>query len=263
MLRIEAVGQGPPLLYLHDWGFGSQVWTHQVDYFRARYRNCLVDYNLERLPENVGYDEVPAHLCEAIGARWEDTARAPRAIVASGFGACLAYELIERGWRPEALVLFGGLVRFTNGESYLSGLPGTRVAEMRQALQATPQLMLTAYYRSAFSGDGEEVPRELARAVPLNALGFLRLAFDTMISHDYRDLAAQLPVRTLLVQGEADAIVPIWQGQLLRRLLRRSELHLCAGAGHMPFFTRYAAINRRVARFLDAAAPDGGAGGSP
>ena len=256
MLKIEAIGQGRSLLWLHDWGFDPQIWARQVDFFRPRYRNLLVNYNLAEAPPGIAYDGLLGHLCEEIRNRWPPDAEPPLALLASGLGACLAYELIESGWRPEALVLFGGIVRFTNEGEYLSGLPRNKVAAMRKALHEHPQRMVARYLRLAFEPEERKVPRELWQHPPSQALDFLRLAFDAMITHDYQELLPALDVRALVIQGDADQVTPVWQGQALRRLLRRAEFQLCRGAGHMPFVTRYANLNRRIARFLESTPGD-------
>ena len=235
-MKVESIGQGRPLLYLHDWGFNSQVWNHQVDYLRGRFRNCLVNYNLPKVGTDVSHETLLVLLARRMRENWPG--EPPHGILAHGFGAFLAYELIEQGWQPNCLALFGGLVRFTNGEGYLSGLAPEQVHHLRRKLHDSPQLMLAEYYHSSFSGEAESVPDELRDSMPLEAQEFLKVAFDAMISHDYTEMLADLPVRTLIFQGDADQLAPVWQGQLLRRLLKNSELYLCQGCGHVPFLSR-------------------------
>ncbi len=79
MLTIEAIGQGRPILYLHGWGFDSQIWHRQVDFFRSGYRNCVVDYNLRDLPPEITYDTLLDHLCTLILERWDDPGTPPYA----------------------------------------------------------------------------------------------------------------------------------------------------------------------------------------
>jgi pimeloyl-[acyl-carrier protein] methyl ester esterase len=251
-MKLDVTGQGPTLVYLHDWGFRGQSWGRQVEYFRPRFRNVVVDYNMDYIaPDRTHeglFDDLCGSLLEALGPG----DAAPLAVLAHGFGAFLAYELMERGLTPQRLVLMGGLVRFTNAEGYLSGLPPERVSVMRKALHEDPLEMVRRYYHFAFSGNGESTPDEVAQALPFQALDFLKLAFDTLISHDYAEVIPRLPCRALIVQGEDDRISPVWQGELLRKLLRDSTFYLCKGAGHAPFLTHYAAVNRRVDQFLEA-----------
>ncbi|MBI3992416.1 MAG: alpha/beta hydrolase [Candidatus Lambdaproteobacteria bacterium] len=248
-MKIDKVGQGRPLVYLHDWGFTSQAWNHQVDFFRARHCNILVDYNADRLHPGASHetllDDLSTELHEAL------LSQPPAVLMAHGFGSFLAFELIERGLPVEALVLFGGLVRFTNDNDYLSGIARERVAGMRKALHENPRKMLLGFYQFVFSGQDETPPAELTRAMPVNSLDFLKMSFDAMISHDYRDMLGAFGCRALVVQGEDDKVTPLWQGELIRKLMRNASLELCKSTGHAPFITRYASVNRRVAQFLE------------
>ncbi|MBI4084093.1 MAG: alpha/beta hydrolase [Candidatus Lambdaproteobacteria bacterium] len=255
-MKVTIIGQGQPVLYLHGWGFDSQVWNRQVDFFRSRYANWLVDYNLAPAPADLTRENFFDRLCAPLLKRCADAGKPPAAVLANGLGAFLAYELIERGLAPERLVLCGGLLRFTNDEHYGSGVASQRVAAMRQALAANPRRMLSAYYHFVFSGRGEEPPRDLMECMPLNAVEFLRLAFDVLISYDFQELVPTLRLRTLVVHGEDDKASPIWQGQLLGKLLPDAALHRCKGAGHLPFVTHYAAVNRLIAQFIEGGALD-------
>ena len=250
-MNVEATGQGPTLLYLHDWGFPGQGWARQVEYFRAKYRNVVVDYNLAECPADLSHEDALDHLCDSLLKELGDDQRAPRAVIAHGFGAFLAYDLIDRGLNPESLILLGGLVRFTNTEGYLSGLPQERVSSMRKALLADPREMLRRYVQFAFSGADEALPDAAELPVPYHATEFLRLTFDTLISHDYAEVIPRLPTRALIIHGEHDRLSPLWQGELLRKLFRQSAFYLCRGAGHAPFLTQFAAVNRRIEQFLE------------
>ncbi len=255
-MNIEVVGQGPALIYLHGWGFQPQVWNRQVEFFRSRYRNVVVDYNLEQVPEGLTHESLLETLCGQFQTAMQGRLAAderPKAIIAQGLGSFIGYELIERGWDPECLVLAGGLVRFTNDGAYMSGQSPERAAAMRKALHDDPKQMLRQYHRLAAGGTDSPLPAELAQGLPFNALEFLTLAFDTLLSHDYLDFIPKLPCRALVVQGENDKLSPVWQGELLRKLLRRSSLFLCREAGHLAFLTHYAEINRRIEQFLDEA----------
>jgi pimeloyl-ACP methyl ester carboxylesterase len=251
-MKIAKIGQGRCLLYLHGWGFDSQVWYRQIDYFRPRYCNWLIDYNRVGPLGNITHEDLFEHLCAELLPMLQAMPEPPLAIIANGLGAFVAYELIERGLLPEKLILCGGLVRFTNGQGYLSGISHQKVAGMRRALRRDVRRMLLGYYQFLFSGRGESPPQDLVEGMPLTAREFLLVAFDALISHDYQELLPKLPCPTLVVHGRADRAAPVWQAQALRRLLPASALYLCREAGHLPFVTRYASVNRVIAGFLEA-----------
>jgi pimeloyl-ACP methyl ester carboxylesterase len=249
-MKLDMVGQGPALIYLHDWGFQTDVWRRQVDFFRGRYRNILIDYALDPLPADVTHETLLERVCEAIEARLDPADRTPKAILAHGLGAYVAYELMQRGVVPGALVLLGGFVRFTNGGAYLSGLAPERVAELRKELHEDSRQMLRHYRQLALSAADETVP-EAQQPIPFESADFLKVAFDTLASHDYVDVLDHLTCRALVIQGEEDRLCPVWQGELLRKRLKHSAFFLCRGAGHVPFATQYAQVNRRLEQFLE------------
>jgi len=252
-MKLDRVGQGPALLYLHDWGFQAEVWRRQVEFFRGRYRNILIDYTLDPLPEGITHETLLERVCEGIEGLLDPAERKPKAILAHGLGAFVAYELMQRGVEPGALVLLGGYARFTNGGSYLSGLSPARVADLRKELQADARRMLRHYHQLAFSAADEPLP-EARQPIPYEAAGFLKVAFDTLASHDYLDVLDHVACRSLVVQGEEDRLCPVWQGELLRKRLKQSAFFLCRGAGHVPFATQYAQVNRRLEQFLEEGA---------
>jgi pimeloyl-ACP methyl ester carboxylesterase len=113
--------------------------------------------------------------------------------------------------------------------------------------------MLRHYHQLAFSAAEEGSP-ETRPPVPYESEAFLKIAFDTLASHDYVEVLGHLECRVLVVQGEEDRLCPVWQGELLRKHLRQSAFYLCRGAGHVPFVTQYAQVNRRIEQFLEEGA---------
>ena len=230
----------------------------------------VMRYTVNMSVERITWQKAPAILgvlawgdSEAIAVvqGWMD-----RAIEMQTSEGCLNYSDVEEYGAGHALTLTptAGLIASlgypllsfyerTNDERYLSGLPPHQVSAMRRRLHQHPRAMLGDYYRLAFSGDGERAPQDLLAAPPTHALEFLKLAFDTLITHDFQELLPDLAVRSLIVQGDSDRLTPVWQAQLLRRLIGDAELWLCRGGGHLPFVTRYAHLNRRISRFLDDA----------
>jgi pimeloyl-[acyl-carrier protein] methyl ester esterase len=55
---------------------------------------------------------------------------------------------------------------------------------------------------------------------------------------------------TLVIHGDADAIVPIARGRELAAALPNAKLVVLKGAGHVPTLTRPAEIAREIERFL-------------
>ncbi len=62
--------------------------------------------------------------------------------------------------------------------------------------------------------------------------------------------AANITADTLLIWGRLDGIVPPAHGELLRRVIPNSSLHVIDGAGHLPMSEKPETFNRIVRDFL-------------
>jgi poly(3-hydroxyalkanoate) depolymerase len=60
----------------------------------------------------------------------------------------------------------------------------------------------------------------------------------------------RLPQRTLVLAGDDDPIVPVVNGYILARLIRRSRLHVLRGGGHLFLLERAAESAQIIADFL-------------
>jgi 3-oxoadipate enol-lactonase len=74
-------------------------------------------------------------------------------------------------------------------------------------------------------------------------------------SFSWRGRALSAP--TLVMTGDEDRIVPAVNSRTLAGLIRGAELAVVAGGGHYFFAERPEIVNRALARFLSAGAPDG------
>ena len=88
----------------------------------------------------------------------------------------------------------------------------------------------------------------LARATQASAIKLYQAV-------DEVDLRPHLPALqqpTLILHGEADVILPVASSQWLASVLPHSELHILAGAGHVPTVTRPAAVAAQIEAFFPA-----------
>lgn len=98
-----------------------------------------------------------------------------------------------------------------------------------------------------------DLPEAIQRGFP----NYQHLDLDAMIAYfkymPQIDITAQLPriqAQTLIVTGDHDPIVPPSQSEKIAKRVRRSELAVISGAGHLPFIERSEDYNRRVSNWL-------------
>jgi pimeloyl-ACP methyl ester carboxylesterase len=98
-----------------------------------------------------------------------------------------------------------------------------------------------------------DLPEALQRGFP----NYQHLDLDAMLTYfKYMpriDITAQLPriqAQTLVMTGDRDPIVPPSQAEKIARLVRRSDLAVIHGAGHLPFTERSQDYNNRLSQWL-------------
>jgi pimeloyl-ACP methyl ester carboxylesterase len=74
---------------------------------------------------------------------------------------------------------------------------------------------------------------------------------------DYEETLASVEVPALVVVGDEDAFTTRADAEQMSRLLKRSELVLVKGVGHMPNLEREAEFNEALERLLERCAADG------
>ncbi len=80
-----------------------------------------------------------------------------------------------------------------------------------------------------------------------NTSGLMRQTFVNVVNEDLRDTAARVAVPTLLLWGDQDDDTPLWQGQLLEKLIPDAGLVVLPG-GHYSYLDHPA----QVARAMDS-----------
>jgi len=168
----------------------------------------------------------------------------------------LLLEALSRlpGPPPGGLVLVGVAPVFTRRPDYPWGQPAALVRAMRRGLQEDRQQVLTEFADRCLA-PGEAAFASEARAALASpaAAGNLAAGLDYLLQRDLRPLLPGLPAGAVIIQGQADGIVPPDQGRFLKENLPGSSLYLMPGAGHLPFLTQAAAFNRRLAACLSMA----------
>lgn len=230
-VRYEASGHGRPVVLVHGLG-GSARWWRATAAELSRDHRVIV-------PELPGFgyggrgrrfalrDAAPvlSGLLERMGHQRAD-------LVGHSFGAlvCLAVAAAEPE-RVRRLVLIAPPVRTASPRMVGNALPVIRTL---LRLPPASALMLMSDFAT-------KSPAALLRA----AGEVLDLGGDPGIGDEP-------PVRTMVMWGARDAIVPISGAGWVSRTLPRAELAVIPGAGHVPMLDSPAAVNGILRDFLAA-----------
>jgi len=235
-IHYEVVGRNdaPPLLLVMGMGFSSRAWHTLPALLRADFRVVVLDNcgtGRSSVPRRIFRtrdmaDDAIAVL-DALGLSRVD-------VFGISMGGMIAQELaLRHPDRVRALVLgatFAGHLRSAKPspivafELLRAVVRGERIAPAKLA-----RLLVSDAY---FSGDPEGFARWMGVVEAVRGRVALRQML-AVITHETRKRLPRLEVRTLVVTGDADRLVPPANSLELARLIPGAELLVLRGAGHV------------------------------
>jgi len=159
-------------------------------------------------------------------------------------GMLLLEALADLQAEPGALVLVAAAASFCRRSGYSCGQPAAAVRAMRRGLLDNHGAVVREFALNCLA-PSEEAFRE-------EVLGFfefqsgpehLAAGLDFLLRQDCRGRLGEIQGWVVIVQGEADGIVPAAQARFLHEGLAGSRLHFFPDAGHLPFLTRAGEFN--------------------
>jgi pimeloyl-ACP methyl ester esterase len=241
-LHYDRAGSGPAVLLIHGWTCNRAFWSRQVQALRDRHTVVTVDLrgHGESSRPRTGYtiggmaDDL-AHLVRALGA-------SSIAVVGWSMGGMVAQELAKRlGDKTRALALVcttaGGL-----------GEDGQRVATYRKAIEDDYRAFARGFTTSFFKA-GTEAPsyawavEQTQKTAPATALACL----DAAAGFDRRKTLKDVKVRTTVLHGRHDQIIPFDHGEALAKAIKGAKLVAFEQSAHAPFLEEPEPFNDALA----------------
>jgi pimeloyl-[acyl-carrier protein] methyl ester esterase len=262
-MSYQDIGQAPgAVVFLHGFAGHSGVWDLQLSALASKARMLAPDW-----PGHGASAWIPSTLDDLA----QDTAELMRAcgvsravIVASSMGALVALRLQELF--PEcaqALVLAGGLPRFTFCPDFPAGLDSRKIRKLAGQFDRDVGGVLAMFFRSLFtlqerSACGYDCIRDILRAEPLPRKEALLAFLDLLEVMDLRDSLRSCfcPVHFLL--GESDPLCPLAVHSALRELVPGAQFRIYPDCGHFPFLTRSGEVNAVLEEVLSGFANGSG-----
>jgi pimeloyl-ACP methyl ester carboxylesterase len=226
-LRYEVSGRGEPVVLIHGLSGSAQWWRRNVPALAAEYRVYALDlagYGHARRQRTLGVQEnaeLIARWMEALDLRGA-------ALIGHSMGGQIAVRVAAlNSGRVDALVL-------ACASGLLAGNP------VRVALQLP---------RATLTGRPTFLPRILADSVRAGLPNLWRSAV-SLLGDSVADLLPALDIRTLVIWGRRDALVPVALGRQLAAAIPGAEYREIARAGHVVMVDAPREFNAAVLDFL-------------
>ena len=257
------MGEGPPLLLIHGLAGSWQNWLETIPYF-ARTRRVLApdlpgfgDSPLP--PEKIsipGYGRLLDHFCTSLGAE-------RGSVIGNSMGGFIAAEVaIAHPQRVDKLVLVsaaGITAEHQRNERALALMRRFEAALAWASTHPKPNFLLRPRGRQALRlvfAHPEKLPGPLLfeQAKGSGKPGFID-ALDALSAYPLRDRLERISVRTLIIWGERDRLVPLRDADVFEELIPDARKIVYADTGHVSMLERPARFNQDVDDFLEGSDP--------
>ena len=208
-----------PILLVSGWGATDRMWD--------ALRGELPHSHVEVLAWNDALRD-PSALPSRMASR-----PGPWLLVGWSLGAIVALEAAVECVLPLAgLVLIAGTARLCRDDGY-PGVDPREVRAMQSRLARAPERVLGDFAARLAAPDGDDAIRAdyLDQAKQFSAAD-LALGLEALATRDLRRLVGKLAVRTLLVHGDADGIVPLDSARELAARIPGARLEILPRRGH-------------------------------
>jgi len=280
-IAYQAVGQGRPILLCNGLGGSWEAWSHQIQYFRDRYRLLTWDYRGlygSSLPADRDALEIMDHARDGLQLLEEEGADRA-AIVGWSMGVQVGLEMFRAApERVASLVMLNGVAGRPWDYVFNFNLVGRLLPPVLRRLRSTPRAIEAVVRQATRIPDpGEWVKRiglvantldeQLAAelVVKFRSLDmdmFIRL-LERMGEQDGWDLLPLIDVPTLIVTGSRDLLTPRSAAERMARRIRGAEIMVLPGATHYAALEYPEMVNLRLEKFFrergyEAAQPGAG-----
>lgn len=267
-IAYQCVGEGKPILLCNGLGGSWEAWSHQIQYFRNRYRMLSWDYRGlydSGSPGSPNALRIVDHARDALCLLEEE--RAERAaVVGWSMGVQVGLEMFRAA--PEkvaSIAMLNGVAGRPWDYVFNLSLVGRLLPPVLRTLRSAPRA-IEAIVRQAtrLPDPGEWLKRvgltagtlddqivdelvEKLRMLDMDA--FLQL-LERMGEHDAWDLLPLIDVPVLIIAGSRDFLTPRSAAERMARRIRGSEIMIIPGATHYAALEYPEMINLRLEKFL-------------
>jgi pimeloyl-ACP methyl ester carboxylesterase len=252
-IYYEVHGKGEPLVFINGFAGSTTSWSRQIPVFSGEYRLVALDnrgagrsdapdtpYTMEMLADDL------AGLLDAIGI---DSAH----ILGASMGGMIAQQFVlHHPGRVRSLILLctscGGphSVVATDPEIIAAFQPSE--LPPKELLRKNLPLMISHEYIDKNTDLITEIIDKFME-YPAPPHGQIRQT-QALIAHDTYDKLPEIKAPTLVIQGDADKIIPVENARILASRIPGAELAILKNMGHLFMYEAFDEGNRIMLDFL-------------
>ncbi len=267
-LAYQRVGEGRPILLCNGLGGSWEAWSHQMQYFRGRYRLLSWDYRGlydSSPPRHPHAMRVADHAQDALCLLQEEGAERA-AVVGWSMGVQVGLEMFRAAPdKVASIAMLNGVAGRPWDYVFNLSLVGRLLPPFLKSLRSMPRVIEQIVRQATRLPDpGEWIRRVglaagtldaqlfdelVARFRTLDMDRFIRL-LQHMGEHDAWDLLPVIDVPVLIIAGSRDVFTPRSAAERMARRTRGSEITIIPGATHYAALEYPEMINLRLEKFL-------------
>ncbi len=267
-LFYSVEGKGPPLVFCYGLVCSVLHWTYQIQELRQDHQTIWMDYRgHQNSPLPADFDSVNLERLTLDLEQMLDHLGIPEAVILGhSMGVNVALEFYKKNpHRVKGLVLANGTPHrpleslvLTNalepGFNFLSWLGDKQPAALRFLWKSQKRNPLVHSIIGKLGFNSKLTPKaDVAQYVDqfadLDPRVFLRL-IGAYRDYDCTPWLHEVKVPTLVVAGENDRIIPLYQQEMLNQLIPDSELFVVENGSHCPQMDLPEVVNAKIREFL-------------
>ena len=250
---VEVAGRGPNLTLLHGWGLNGAVWNGVRDSLAGRFTLHIVDLPGHGHSQGAGTSSLVA-MADAVANATPKQSH----LLGWSLGGLVALELARRhSDRVGNLVLVSATPCFLQRDDWPHAVKPAVLADFSARLAtnyaATIKSFLALQVLSQPNQRG--MINKLLQALTSRGLAdpaALAGGLAILQATDLRTQLGEISQKTLVLQGDHDALTPEPAGRWLAENLQHARYVMMAHAAHAPFLSHRDAFLRELERFLAA-----------
>ncbi len=260
-IYYEDLGKGKPVVFIHGWPLSGSMWEYQLTQLPQQGLRCIVydrrgfgksdrpftgyDYNSLAGDLKALLDALDLHNVTLVG-------------FSMGGGEIAKYFSLYGGARIAKVVLISAVVPYMlQTTDNPDGVPQQAFDDMLEAMTADRPTFLEGFNKDFYGVSLVNNPVTSAyltnssnKAMDASPIATIECA-KSFASTDFRLDVLKINVPTLIIQGDADKIVPIKAtGEVTSKLIQGAILKVYEGAPHGLWFTEKSKLNQDLVDFI-------------